>query len=77
MERMSEIHNIDSISAGISSIFYKIEHKFDGSYAAKELREGLFMKNGVLDLRVDYHGVKDEKDLARKLYLSLNWIASS
>jgi hypothetical protein len=49
MERRSKVHKIDCISVSISSIFYKIEHKFDGdSYAAKEVRKEFLMKKGYL-----------------------------
>jgi hypothetical protein len=44
MERRSKGYKIDCISVSISSIFYKIEHKFDGvSYAAKEPRKEFFL----------------------------------
>jgi hypothetical protein len=49
MERRSKVHKIDCISVSVSSIFYKIEDKFDGdSYAATELRKEIFMKKGHL-----------------------------
>jgi len=45
----SKVHKIDCDSVTISSIFYKIEHKFDSDlYAAKELRKEILMKKGYL-----------------------------
>jgi serine/threonine protein kinase len=47
-------NKIGTIGKGAFAVVYKITDKFDGvPYAAKELEKRRFMKNGILDQKVD------------------------
>lgn len=47
-------NKIACIGNGAFAVVYKITAKFDGMpYAAKELEKRRFMKNGILDQKVD------------------------
>jgi serine/threonine protein kinase len=42
------------IGKGAFAVVYKVTHRFDGTpYAAKEIEKRKFMKNGVLDQKVE------------------------
>jgi serine/threonine protein kinase len=50
----NKYNKIGCIGKGAFAVVYKITAKFDGvPYAAKELEKRRFMKNGVLDQKVD------------------------
>ncbi|KUJ11173.1 kinase-like protein [Mollisia scopiformis] len=56
-------NKVSTIGKGAFAVVYKITAKFDGvPYAAKELEKRRFMKNGVLDQKVDR-----EMDIMRKI----------
>jgi serine/threonine protein kinase len=50
----TKYNKIGCIGKGAFAVVYKVTAKFDGvPYAAKELEKRRFMKNGVLDQKVD------------------------
>ncbi len=50
----AKYNKICCIGKGAFAVVYKISAKFDGvPYAAKELEKRRFMKNGILDQKVD------------------------
>ena len=50
----SKYNKVGCIGKGAFAVVYKITAKFDGvPYAAKELEKRRFMKNGMLDQKVD------------------------
>ena len=47
-------NKVGTIGKGAFAVVYKITAKYDGTpYAAKELEKRRFMKNGILDQKVD------------------------
>jgi serine/threonine protein kinase len=47
-------NKVGNIGSGAFATVYKVTAKFDGTpYAAKELEKRRFMKNGILDQKVD------------------------
>jgi serine/threonine protein kinase len=50
----SKYNKVGLAGKGAFANVYKMSHKYDGTlYAAKELEKRRFMKNGVLDQKVD------------------------
>lgn len=50
----AKYNKIGCIGKGAFAVVYKLTAKFDGiPYAAKELEKRRFMKNGILDQKVD------------------------
>lgn len=50
----AKYNKIGTIGKGAFAIVYKITRKYDGvPYAAKELEKRRFMKNGILDQKVE------------------------
>jgi serine/threonine protein kinase len=50
----AKYNKVGYIGKGAFAVVYKLTAKFDGvPYAAKELEKRRFMKNGVLDQKVD------------------------
>ena len=50
----SKYNKVATIGKGAFAVVYKMTAKFDGvPYAAKELEKRRFMKNGILDQKVD------------------------
>lgn len=59
----NKYNKVGCIGKGAFAVVYKITDKFDGiPYAAKELEKRRFMKNGVLDQKVD-----TEMNIMRKI----------
>ena len=69
----NKYNKVGCIGKGAFAVVYKITDKFDGiPYAAKELEKRRFMKNGVLDQKVD-----TEMNIMRKIQhvsISLSWV---
>lgn len=56
-------NKIGTIGKGAFAVVYKVSHKFTGElYAAKELEKRRFLKNGILDQKVD-----SEMNIMRKI----------
>jgi serine/threonine protein kinase len=67
----AKYNRICCIGKGAFAVVYKISDKFDGvPYAAKELEKRRFMKNGILDQKID-----SEMKIMKKIK-HVSWVPS-